>query len=50
MSTLGPSGPKEQPVPNVIAAWTALIKGNTPESNSQPCLEEALDWFICSVI
>lgn len=37
ISTLGPSGPKEQPVPKVTAAWMAFIVGKIPESKSNPC-------------
>lgn len=50
ISTLGPSGPKEPPVPKVTAAWMAFTVGKTPERKSNPCPFEELDCFIWSSI
>ncbi|PIA63321.1 hypothetical protein AQUCO_00200975v1 [Aquilegia coerulea] len=50
ISTHGPSGPSEQPVPKVTAAWMALIVGKTPENKSNPCAGETLDCFIWTII
>ena len=36
ISTLGPSGPSEHPVPKVIAAWMALIVGKIALMKSIP--------------
>lgn len=38
ISTLGPSGPNEHPVPKVIAAWMALIAGKIALMKSIPSL------------
>lgn len=50
ISTLGPSGPNEQPVPNVTAAWIAFTVGKIPARKSKPCVWEEVDCFIWSNI
>lgn len=50
ISTLGPSGPNEQPVPKVTAAWIAFTVGKMAPRKLIPCLCPCFTSFSCSNI